>query len=247
MEQQKKTPKYGQLPDADYEVCPRCGGQELLMLHDGTLLCPQCDWVHGVSAKEFWCPGCESLTMEYANGVIRCGKCGCTVELDCTGAEEYADAPGRWQIRELKAARVHPGIRRLDDSFSEFTVLETLELPEGLEEISLNAFAGCFRLRELRIPDSVRILGEYAFDSCAFSTLRIPEGVTEIPEGLCVDCKNLKEVILPRSVTSIGASAFRGCTSLRQVVLPHGDIVMGENAFPPETRVILPAPGKAAE
>lgn len=246
----------------DFEACPRCGGKNVDMLYDGTFFCCDCDWITGVSVKDFWCPNCQALTMEYADHRIRCTKCGCVVDLDCVGAEKHADIPGRWRIRELKAARVHPGIRRLDFSFSEFSFLEQIDLPEGLEEIGHNAFAGCFKLRELQIPDSVRILGKYAFDSCAFCKINLPEGVTEIPEGLFAECKNLKGVILPDSLTCIGAVAFRGCTSLgefeipagvrsigisafqgcsglRRVILRTGEIDIGENAFPPETQLII--------
>lgn len=246
----------------DFETCPRCGGHNVDLQYDNTYFCRDCDWITGDSVKEFWCPECQALTMEYADHRIWCSKCGCTVDLDCIGVEACTDIHGRWKIRELKAAKVQPGTRKIDCAFSEVSVLEKIELPEGLEEIGQNAFAGCFKLRQIQIPDSVRILGEFAFDSCAFSTINLPEGITEIPIGLFADCKNLKGVVLPGSLTSIGDVAFRGCESLeeieipeevrsigsyafgecsglRRVILPAHEMNIGRNAFPMETQLII--------
>lgn len=261
MQQQKNNPEYVHRSADGMETCHRCGGHNVNIQYDNTLFCFDCHWSAGNSVKEFWCPNCQAQAMEYADHRIQCPQCGCTIDLDCAAAEESADTPGHWKIRELKAAKIHTGIRRLGFAFSEFSHLAQIALPEGLDEIGHNAFAGCFQLREVQIPDSVRLLGTYAFDSCAFCKISLPEGIMEIPEGLFADCKNLTTVTLPSTLTGIGAAAFQGCVSLeeleipagvrhigscafreckglKRVILPSGDIDIGENAFPPETQLI---------
>ena len=67
-----------------------------------------------------------------------------------------------------------------------------------------NAFAGCDRLRSVRLPSSVT-----AVSACAF-----------------LGCSSLREVSLPAGMLVFGSCAFTGCTSLRQITLPrHTELV----------------------
>ena len=58
--------------------------------------------------------------------------------------------------------------------------------------IGKKAFAFCYPLTSITIPDSVKSIGWNAF----------------------LDCEPLKEICIPNSVTSIGSYAFDGCDSL---------------------------------
>ena len=58
--------------------------------------------------------------------------------------------------------------------------------------IGKEAFAFCYPLTSITIPDSVKSIGWKAF----------------------LDCESLKEICIPNSVTSIGRHAFDGCDSL---------------------------------
>ena len=58
--------------------------------------------------------------------------------------------------------------------------------------IGKEAFAFCYPLTSITIPDSVKSIGWKAF----------------------LDCNPLKEICIPNSVTSIGRHAFDGCDSL---------------------------------
>ena len=58
--------------------------------------------------------------------------------------------------------------------------------------IGKKAFAFCYPLTSITIPDSVKSIGWNAF----------------------LDCEPLKEICIPNSVTSIGSHAFDGCDSL---------------------------------
>ena len=61
--------------------------------------------------------------------------------------------------------------------------MEHIELPDGLEEITEQAFAGCASLSSFTIPSSVKVIGKNAFTACVkLEELTIPEGVIEIQE-----------------------------------------------------------------
>ena len=61
--------------------------------------------------------------------------------------------------------------------------------------IGKEAFAFCYPLTSITIPNSVKSIGWKAF----------------------LDCEPLKEICIPNSVTSIGRHAFDGCDSLLSI------------------------------
>lgn len=66
---------------------------------------------------------------------------------------------------------------------------EGLALPDGLERIGAEAFAG----------------------SAAIASADIPEGVTSIGDRAFADCASLARVAVPASVTQLGEDVFDGC------------------------------------
>ena len=64
-----------------------------------------------------------------------------------------------------------------------------------ITSIGKKAFAFCYPLTSITIPDSVKSIGWNAF----------------------LDCEPLKEICIPNSVTSIGRHAFDGCDSLLSI------------------------------
>lgn len=68
-------------------------------------------------------------------------------------------------------------------------------IPQGVEEIANNAFAGCSVLERVHIPNSITHIGVGAFSGCS----------------------NLKFISLPDSVASIGQNVFYRCDELNQI------------------------------
>ena len=207
-------------PCGEYSRCPNCGHDELAEYYDETLWCPECDWHAGTSCKEFFCPSCGSYEIRYEENRAVCKECGCTVILDCDGIVPRADHPGWYKILRAKKAELLPGFTGLSISFSEFTELEEVILPPGLEVIRYNAFFSCFALSRVRIPQSVRVIEGGAFFGCAFTEILLPEGIPEIGEFTFCGCGQLKRITIPESVTRIGTAAFQYCSSLEEILLP---------------------------
>lgn len=73
--------------------------------------------------------------------------------------------------------------------------IETIIVPEGIEEIEEYAFFGCARLTEIRLPESLKRIGYKAFGGCT----------------------KLTSVELPHNTIYLGPGAFVGCTALTDV------------------------------
>lgn len=97
--------------------------------------------------------------------------------------------------------------------------LETVVLPEGLEEIQGAAFSGIGTLKNVNIPSTI----------------------TTIPDGCFSGCSNLKQVEIPNSISRIGSSAFGGA-GLTEIIIPTSVKFIGSSAFGgcPATKVYIP-------
>lgn len=72
---------------------------------------------------------------------------------------------------------------------------EYVVIPNGVEEIGIEAFANCESLKGVEISSSVIDIERYAF----------------------FNCTGLEEVIIPKNVEYISAFSFKGCTNLKRV------------------------------
>ena len=127
-------------------------------------------------------------------------------------------------------------------------------IKSGVEIICDKAFDLCLSLHTVEIPNSVRIIGIDAFCSCAFKNVLLPESVCIIKSGAfrncikmesitlspkmkCVDvgvfswCSTLKSISIPTSVTQIKHHAFANCTSLRYILIPNSVTEIEHGSF----------------
>lgn len=104
-------------------------------------------------------------------------------------------------------------------------------VPQGIKEISEEAFDGCSELTEIILPDSVEKIGTNAFWGCdGLKSITIPGNVTSFVQSFRT-CSNLEEVILSDGVTSIGPYAFEYCPNLTKVSIPETVTSIGFAAF----------------
>lgn len=101
--------------------------------------------------------------------------------------------------------RVHSNQYNSNDDYGKIVYFD------NLYKISSKAFARCYTLTSISIPDGVHSIGEGAFSSCSnLKNVIIGNGVTAIENCAFEFCYNLKKVIIPQNVTSIGRGAFYG-------------------------------------
>ena len=73
----------------------------------------------------------------------------------------------------------------------------------NVTSIGTNAFALCYALTSINIPDSVTSIGNQAF----------------------YNCSSLTSITIPEGVTSIGSFVFTGCSSLESIVVEEGNTI----------------------
>lgn len=126
-----------------------------------------------------------------------------------------------------------------------------------LETIADCAFANCYSLAEIEIPNSVVTIGKQAFWSCAdmekvtfqkesmiqsigehafhwncfLKKIELPKGLTQISAGMIEECEFLEEIVIPEGVTTIGEKAFNQCKRLKTVKIPNSVTTIAVNAF----------------
>ena len=122
----------------------------------------------------------------------------------------------------------------LDGYFGEKT---ELRIPDGVELISRNAFAGNLKLESVIVPESVRKIATSAFDGCtALQCVQLSEGLKSLDIWAFRSCTSLKEITLPESLESLDGDVFRDCISLETVTILGKDTqfiksMFGEFAF----------------
>ena len=108
---------------------------------------------------------------------------------------------------------------------------ESFVVPDGIQTIGDNAFSGCFKLRDITLPQSVLYIGKHAFDSCAIKSITIPENVDQISGYTFRMCNDLTNIMLSDNLEGIGDGAFFGCSSLKSITIPANVSSMGRDVF----------------
>ena len=90
-----------------------------------------------------------------------------------------------------------PVFKIADNAFESCDNLQTISIPEGVEEIGDEAFAYCTGLCRINFPSSLRKIGNAAFEYCTnLNEIEIPKGVTELGIGLFMGNANLTSIVV---------------------------------------------------
>lgn len=108
---------------------------------------------------------------------------------------------------------------------------DELIIPDMVENICDNAFAGCINIGNIRMPDNLRSIGSQAFFNTAINIASIPSGVSSIGSMAFYGCKKLKSVSLQHFIEDIENSTFSGCENLSYVRIPMGIRKVNYGAF----------------
>ncbi len=140
-----------------------------------------------------------------------------------------------WGIAQEKATALvlDEGVTSIPGSaFSDFTSLESVDLPASLQSIGGSAFADCTSLESVDLPEGIATIADGTFSDCrGLSDVDLPESLESIGGSAFYGCTSLQSIDLPEGLESIGDSAFENCTSLQSVDLPEGLESIGDSAF----------------
>ena len=119
-----------------------------------------------------------------------------------------------------------------NNAFAYCYSLTAINIPDGVTSIGGYAFAYCYSLTAINVPDGVTSISSYAFHNCtSLTSINVPDGVTSIGNNAFYNCTSLTAINVPDGVTSISSYAFQSCTSLTSINVPDGVTSIGSNAF----------------
>ena len=81
-------------------------------------------------------------------------------------------------------------------------------------------FAGCEKLTEAELPNTIKVLPNGGEKVSEWNHDRKTFVVKYYTQGVFDDCSSLVKVVLPSSIMKLGNQTFRGCSSLHNVTLP---------------------------
>ena len=74
--------------------------------------------------------------------------------------------------------------------------------------ICTKAFCGCSSLIEVELPDGIEEIGIDAFCGTGLESLVMPSSVRIIHQGAFCDCPNLEEVVLNEGLEALGTDEY---------------------------------------
>ncbi len=205
----------------------------------------------------------ESVVLAKTNHTYVDGTCtGCgytpTVGLEMNVGDDccYVDGIGSVEDTEIYLPTEYEGlpVKGISTAAFQYCSITSVTIPEGYETISAEAFAGCYNLTKINLPDSVTYVGSDVFKNCGTGVIETEDGVnyvgkwavscdasiTEanlrsdtvgIAQKAFYNCSALTTVNLPENLKYINESAFSHCKNLSNVVLPTGLLEIGAFAF----------------
>ena len=100
--------------------------------------------------------------------------------------------------------------------------LESVYLPNSINEIEIKAFYFCFKLKYINIPNRIKTIAIGLFKHCrSLISIDIPESVYCIETDAFSDCESLKSVNNMKGLNIINNTAFFSCISLISISLPN--------------------------
>ena len=112
------------------------------------------------------------------------------------------------------------------------TTVESIIIPDSVNEIQSGAFLSCIRLSEIVLPETVTTIPYDCFGNClSLKSLTLPQSVTEIEKWAFDCCRELNTVYSMGKITKIGDEAFRDCGKLVSVENISEECDISDNAF----------------
>ncbi|MBR6250913.1 MAG: leucine-rich repeat domain-containing protein [Bacteroidales bacterium] len=123
-----------------------------------------------------------------------------------------------------------------ESAFRDNNDIVSVSIPACVTSIGYVAFCDCASLKSVTFAEGNKIefIDKYAFARCyELASITIPDGVTSIGDNAFIQCGKLTSTTIPANVTSIGEDAFYGCTTLSSVEFAEGSKLesIGEGAF----------------
>ena len=134
---------------------------------------------------------------------------------------------------DLKVVEIPYGVSEIGVfAFADCVNLEMVTLSDGIKEIEMGAFYNCPNLKDIKLPERLEVIRNGAFLKCkSLTEIDIPNDVRVIEEGAFSECSSLTNVQLPNTITEIKEKTFSDCINLKSIYLPDSLKIVGASAF----------------
>lgn len=136
---------------------------------------------------------------------------------------------------EMTGYTIPEGVGRIGEFAFARSHLQSVKIPDGVEEIGYAAFYHCDSLTDVVIPQSVQNIEVAAFAKTPWLTDWEQNGNGDfliVGDGILLDYRGEGGIVaIPDSVKQIGAEAFKECDSITGVQIPDSVEIIGEAAF----------------
>jgi hypothetical protein len=169
-----------------------------------------------------------------------------TILVSYTGQEKTVNIPDTLKITEIgesafgqghysqvESVVIPKGVIKISKSaFASCYSLNMVALPDTLKVIDEQGFSGCRNLKTITLPNSIMIIGEAAFYETGLARIIIPESVQAIMNRAFSNCSSLITVTIRGSGTVVGNRAFESCEKLASITMPNNALYISNEAFP---------------
>ena len=125
-----------------------------------------------------------------------------------------------------------------DSTFSGYTALEEITLPEGLLTLGTYAFYGCSALTYIDLPDGIKKIPKYCFMNCTdLEGIDFPDNLQIIQLYAFRNCESLASLIFPDTMQTIYDYAFSNCPGITYICFPNATISLRGGNFEESTNV----------
>ncbi len=187
------------------------------------------------------CTALESITIDAENEYYSSDERGVLFNKDKTILIKYPAG------NENTSYTVPDGVTSIEGwSFSDCTILESLEIPASVTSIGGGVFHWCTALESITVDEENEhyssdergvlfnkdktTLIQYPAGNTSTS-YTAPEGVTSIESDAFSDCNSLLSIELPEGLASIGDAACYNCNNLISIEIREGVTSIGYSAF----------------
>ena len=179
--------------------------------------------------------GCSSLnSVSFAEGITSILS---HLFENCNGLREISIPDSVTEIgekafkncRNLASVSLGNNLDSIYESAFESTAISTLSLPNRLTRLDRKAFANCSNLQHVSIPATLT--------TTTYGT------TSDDWNGPFNGCSSLNSVSFAEGVTSILSHLFENCNGIREIKIPDGVALIGENAFKNSTLTSIDIPG----
>lgn len=176
--------------------------------------------------------------------------------------ESASNMPGWSHFEEdVRKIVVKEGITSVAPYLGHFYNLKSLELPDSVRVIGMQAFARTKKLKKVKLPSGLKEIENDAFEDSGLTEVNIPSGVKKVrdfafsgnfrlkkvtvEEGVEVlgfysfsFCEDLRKLTLPKSLKKIESGCFTAAASLKKVTIPENVEQIEDDAFCAEDRKV---------